>query len=300
MNQQLVVIIAPEKPGNVYERGQWRQTEALRLEVHRAALARKWKVRTFRTRLHRSTRPGESKRHLHLVGGCDAAEIYSLAHMDDVAVIQLGETARVMPHPRQEPSLDRAVTLAEFVLHKAFFAAVSARIPHQGVFDKFAATLELVECDGERDPRCLPMHVFAPGHDHTACPLTDVDAFKRKYGQPNERKDHHGRLWMKPSGRHGGGPLRIRGAEISAGFHWDVRSARNSSELTTTAEVWTLPAGSYVNVTPNATVRVGQRSARAIAKKSLTLPRSADARDTPAGQRPGAKPSKDPQNRRKR
>lgn len=292
MSKPLVVLVAPERPGNVHERGQWRQTETLRADANRAATARGWKTRTFRTKLHRSTRPGESSRPLQLLGGWDAADIYELTHREDVAVIQIGETARVMPHPRQEPSLNRAITLADFVRHKAFFAVVSARVPHDDALDRFAATFELVECDGERDPRCLPMHVFAPKHNHDAYPLTDAAAFKRKYGSPTERTDHSGRLWAKPNGRHGGGALRIRGAAIAAGFHWDVCSTRNASELTTTVEIWSLPPGSYVNVTPNATVRIGQRSARAAAKKSLTLARSADARETPAGRRPSTTASK--------
>lgn len=286
MTQPLVVIVAPERPLNVHEREQYRRTEDLRREVQREAETRGWKTKTFRTRLHRSTRPAESNRRLHLLGGCDAADIYDLTHTADVAVIQLGEAARVMPHPRQEPSLSRAISLADFVRHKGFFAAVSSRLSYGDAYDAFADTLELTECDGDRDPRCLPMHVFAPAHDHTACPLTDADAVKRKYGPPGELTDHRGRAWDRPRGRHGGGPLRIRGAEIGAGFHWDVASIRTISEMTTTTEIWSLPPGAYLNVAPNASVRKGQSSARATAKRTLVLSRDAEARSERAGHAP--------------
>lgn len=288
----LVVIIAPEKPSNVHEREQYRQTEALRLEVQRAAESRDWRTKTYRAKVHNSTRPAESNRRLHLLGGWDAADLYEAAHQAEVAVIQVGETARVMPHPRKEPSLDRAVNVEDFIRHKAFFAAVSPRLSYEDAFDQFALTLGVIECDGERDPRCLPMHVFAPRHDHSKCPLTDADAVKREYGPPNGMKDPRGRAWERPKGRHGGGPLRIRGAEIAAGFHWDVGSGRNNSELTTTTEIWALPPGGYVNVTPDASVRRGQSSALAAAKRSLVLDRAADARGTPAGKAPGAANSK--------
>lgn len=284
----------------MHEREEHRRTEAYRLEVQRAVESRGWRTKTYRSKLHTSTRPAESNRRLHLLGGCDAAELYDATHRYEVAVLQLGDTARVMPHPRKEPSLDRTVNLQDFVRHKAFFAAVSSRLSYDDALDQFAETFAVVGCDGERDPRCLPMHVFAPGHDNESCPMSDTDAVKRKYGAPNEMKDPRGRAWERPKGRHGGDVLRIRGAEIAAGFHWDVGSGRNDSELTTTTEIWSLPTGAYLNVTPNAKVRSGQKSARAAAKRTLQLTRAAEARDVPAGKAPGKQRAKQDKRRRRR
>lgn len=286
MSAPLVVIVAPEKPRNVHEREQHRQLEELRKLVQQAAEARGWRTRTYRTQKHSSTRPAENGRSMFLLGGWDAADIYSALHRGEVAVLQMGKTARVLPHPRQEPSRDRTVTLEDFVRHKAFFATVNSRGPFQGTFDHFQTSLERVECDGERDPRCLPMHVFAPAHDHHACPLTEASSVKKAYGPPNALKDPHGRPWARPKGRHGGEAMRIRGADIPAGFHWDVGSVRNESELTTTVEIWRLPSGSYVNIAPNAVVRKGQSSARATATRTVCVPRTSEARQAKPGQAP--------------
>lgn len=288
MISPLVVIVAPERPRNVNDRERFRKNEDLRLAVQRAAESRKWRTRTFRAYERLSTRPAENRRRMMMLGGWDAADIYNLAHRDAVAVLQVGGSVRVLPHPRQDPSLDRTMALEDFVRHKAFFSAVSEHLPFESALNRFEETLERVECEGERDPRCLPMHIFAPRHDHALCALTDAVAVKKKYGPPTARADHRGRVWESPKGRHGGSPLWIRGKEIGAGFHWDVAGVRNTSELTTTTEIWSMPPGSYLNVTPNAAVRKGQSSAQASAKRTVTLVRDAVARK--AAQEPQSPP----------
>ncbi|MFK4790855.1 hypothetical protein [Microbacterium sp. ZW T5_56] len=197
-----------------------------------------------------------------VMNGIDASKMYQMVHRVNCAVIQIGTDARVPFHPRDSCQKRNTMELEQFVRYKAVFAKVNGRVGPVDAIGAVSAQLTSLECDGERDPRCLPMHVFDPSHDHVACPLTDAVKVRARYQGPKIRTDGKSREWGPPKGiPHGSHELRVRGRVLRAGYHWDVKSAQNTSDLMTTLEIWSMPPGSYLNVSPDAHVRSGQSSA---------------------------------------
>ncbi len=197
-----------------------------------------------------------------VMNGIDASKMYKTMHRDNCAVIQVGTGARVPFHPRDFAQRRNTMELEQFVRYKAVFSKVHGRTSPDDAMAVVAAQLTSLECDDERDPRCLPMHVFDPSHDHVACPLTDAVKVRAQYQGPKIRTDRKSRQWHPPRGiPHGSDELRVRGRVLRAGYHWDVKSAANTSDLMTTLEIWKMPPGSYLNVSPDAHVRSGQSSA---------------------------------------
>lgn len=117
-------------------------------------------------------------------------------------------------------------------------------------------------CEGERDPRVLPLHVFLPRRDDLD--LNDPDSrvsFEREHGNP--RVDRNGGIWKVGDPPHGRDISFIAGTEIRPGYHWDVQAEQGSLKLRSAAEVWQLPRRSYLNIYPNAHMRHARRRSRA-------------------------------------
>jgi hypothetical protein len=119
--------------------------------------------------------------------------------------------------------------------------------------ESFGAWLNAIGCEGERDPRCLPLHVFkTQGHDLNL--PAGRAAFDSAHGSGAERSDGDRRKWsLTPHDYHGQETLSVAGRELRQGFHWDVEPGRNTTTIVTTKEVWKVDR--YVNVYPDAHVR---------------------------------------------
>lgn len=243
------------------------QMERSRVAVQKLAEAAGMTVTTYRLREVKVRHQGN----FLVMDGIDASRMYKAMHRDDCAVIQIGTDARVAFHPRDHGQKRNTMKLEQFVRYKGVFVGVNGRSSPDEAMAVIAARLTSLECDGERDPRCLPMHVFDPNHDHAACPLTDAALVRARYKGPKIRTDRKNREWGPPKGHpHGSEELRIRGRLLQQGYHWDVKSAKNTSDLMTTMEIWKMPPGSYLNVSPDAHVRSGQSSAVS-AKRAFAL-----------------------------
>lgn len=255
-------------PGDVLTNQIWRIVEA-------ECRARGWSavLRPIRKRRTSEGRP------LGPISNEDATNLYRRIHRVRVGVWEIGRArAPIKPSPR--PVVNDYVELRSFVRHKAFHRRLST-----AGFDAewplslaaFEAWLQQVSCEGEGDPRCLPLHVF--GTDFKIDRLGTAggrEEFARAHGPQSARRDSNGLLWNRPKGAfHGRETLHIAGRDLATGFHWDVSSGGRMRRITTTRGVWDIDPDRHVNVYPDQHVR--GREIRA-AKRRRTLNRRRKAR----------------------
>jgi hypothetical protein len=220
-------------------------------------------VKTFRAK--RGSVAGEAwKRPVQFLAPRDAYQLYKRLHRERLLVISF-TTVFIRRDPSRDPAVRKeALTLSTFVDHKAHFELVRGESSIDPTFDRFAASLAETVCEGEDDPRCLPLHVFTT--DRLWPQLRDQAgrrAFRKRYGPPRERNDDRGRRWARAErgAFHGRDILVIAGCELAAGIHWDVSGGRGAADrLTTANEVWKLGRQGYINVYPDAYVHATDRS----------------------------------------
>ena len=270
MGEARVFVVAPPRDGS----DEFARLEAQRRRLQSLAEAQGWTVKTYRLKLVKNAKPGG----LLVMDALDATALYRGLHQGDCAVVQVGTKALVPLHPRYLDEAHHTVPLEKFVRYKAVFERVNGRATPDDAVASIATLIAECGCESESDARCLPMHVFDPAHDHSACPLNDAARVRSRYGGSQSRMDAKQRKWSPPRGTpHGNDSLRVRGYQLQSGYHWDVSAARNVSELVTTSEIWRMPSASYLNVSPDANVRGGQTSAVS-AKKVFDLTRTSPDR----------------------
>lgn len=188
----------------------------------------------------------------------DAHELYGLLHRRRCLVLAL-TAAFVRADPSQTPPRRRrAITVEQFVAHKAAVKLVRGAADAQSAIEAFERWPGADECVDEADPRILPMHSFS--HLAVYPPLNTSafrDAFKRTYGGAARRQDTESRTWARAdrAAFHGGEALTVALAGLQAGFHWDVTTTtRKKSRLLCANEVWRLGRG-HINVYPDGYVR---------------------------------------------
>lgn len=206
----------------------------------------------------RAERPWKWKP-IQVLAPTDAERLYRLTHHGPVIVATV-TSIYVVRDPRIGVIREKdALRLNDFVDHKAAFLHVNGRSQIATLEATFSSWRRTVRCEGQDDPRILPLHCFdADG----PCPELAHDAgrkaFTSRYGGARLRIDQRGREWARASALHGREVLTISGHQLQAGFHWDVRCGRGSGTLLCANAVWRLPARSYANVYPNGTVRGGR------------------------------------------
>jgi hypothetical protein len=142
------------------------------------------------------------------------------------------------------------------------------------MLDKFDHWQRDVTCSGENDPRCLPLHSFAPSREWSFDDPNEEKAFTRAHGKHNHRVDEADRQWRQPQpgGFHGRESLKVGGVTLRPGFHWDVQSSSNATSFFAIESIWDVPAKAYVNVHPDGHVSAGQSLVKT-AGKSYVAPR---------------------------
>lgn len=193
----------------------------------------------------------------------DAGELYRLTHRHPTAAIQIGQPT-VRLDPQSEPSERNSISLERFIRYKAFFRMLGREGPKIDVanfLSGFQDWQQHCSCDGERDARCIPLHVFCPSREWKDLhDINGVKEFESRHGQASSRVDDKDRNWNLPKkARHGRESAIVAGAILPSGFHWDVVSSRGDGRLCTSTEVWRFRRDSYCNVYPDAAVRQGQR-----------------------------------------
>jgi hypothetical protein len=189
-----------------------------------------------------------------------AAGLYPRLHRSRVATLVMGKDPRVPLHPREADALRfrRHIPLRQFVEYKCCWI----RIPNDPANDSwvgtFAGWCERVECEGEHDPRCLPLHVFSC----TGVGLQNHDrrrGFDDRYGPGANRVDDNGSQWiLNPRDYHGLESLNVAGYPLRKGFHWDVTG--QEWRISTPVGVWSVSG--HVNVYPDAHLRPRGSSVR--------------------------------------
>lgn len=190
----------------------------------------------------------------------DACALYRSLHRAPVLIFELHPSfVQRRPNVKAQDE-SHLVRLEQFVAHKAYFASVKTNADADCHLDRFAVWHQTVSCEGQNDPRALPLHAF--NVDHPWADLVSDDGrktFNRKYGGTTQRTDPKNRLWRCADARHGREILRVAGCDMPRGAHWDVNSPRSRTELVAANAVWAVPRRGYVNVSPDGAIRGGSR-----------------------------------------
>lgn len=257
-DQRHVWLLLPESASE--------QQQSLRAEVERAVLDHGLEpIRARRTRAVRFVGGPEHDRPYQVLSSRDSGDLYADCHRSQVLAISM-TAVRVLRDPSRDPPPSRqAMSLSDLLRSKALTFLLRAHGDAKPLIERFASDgIQKLSCDGEHDPRVLPLHVFTNE-------VVDLDSvasrqdFQNRYGPPANRRDSAARLWQQARGgaMHGRDSLRVAGHVLPAGFQWDVkRGEHGGARLITTSEVWHLQNKSaYANVYPDAYVRPGQRNA---------------------------------------
>jgi len=196
----------------------------------------------------------------------DATALYKGAHRSSLGVIVFGG-----PEVGLDPAAGghgKAVSVERFLRYKAFVYHLERPDDVRAVdefFADFSSWISTIGCEGEQDPRCMPLHVFDRSRDWRTLgsPVGRSD-FNSRYGA-GVREDPQGLRWQRARDLHGREVLQVAGRPLIAGYHWDVEnSARAPRRVTTTHEVYEVSPRGYLNVHPDAHVGVRGSFARRI------------------------------------
>lgn len=208
---------------------------------------------------------------MYLLEPQNAQALYDSLHRTRCLVLEVqGHRAHARLRPEvPRPTVRQLVTLTRLCSHKAR----TRRIPPGRLPSNWSAGFEewctRVQCEGESDPRCLPLHAFSadPGLQEGLGQATGRQEFAKRYGPASRRTDDRGRAWKSPRrAHHGREVLQVSGFQLATGFHWDVEgtSPKRPWMLRTTAEVWRTRGPGHLNVYPNAVVRAGGKGSRRV------------------------------------
>lgn len=233
-------------------------TSALRKHVENVCGARGWhylarSVPTIRTR---------EGRPVPLVARDFAAGLYPRVHRSRVATLVVGRDPRVPLHPSEDEALrlGRHVPLRRFVEYKSCWIRIPNDPTNDSWVGEFAGWSERVECENDRDPRCLPFHVFSG--DGSDLQVADRRrAFDERYGSGADRVDEKNSRWiLNPHDYHGMESLHVAGCELRKGCHWDVTA--EDWRISTPVGLWLVDG--HVNIYPDAYVRARSSSVRRV------------------------------------
>lgn len=208
---------------------------------------------------------GSGSRPIDLVPMYDATALYRQMHRRPVLVLAFGE-GWVRRDPRRDPAVKRsAIALRRFTAYKALYGMVRTARDLEEHLTRLEEWRGSAACDGQDDPRILPLHVFETSDEWPSlAEPAAAEQFKRRYGPPSSRCDEGGKRWDRALARHGGPALTVAGCTLPAGTHWDVGIADGQASVATICTsdaVWELRgAGTYANVYPDSNVRQTRRS----------------------------------------
>ena len=254
------------------------EQRVLRQEVDQEAKSRDWTLVVRTARQCKVTGGPEQGRPYLLVEPRDAGDVYAAMHRHRTLVLATAAcSVRRDPSARPVP-YRHMVNISSFVLYKSSFGVVRGPNDARRFMERFEDWPAADSCDGPRDPRVLPLHIF----DDTAEWLrldepSQVDDFAREFGPANSRRDAKGRSWDQASVLHGSDSLRVAECLLAQGFHWDVIRRFGAEHVFTTHEIWRLyNKNSYCNIYPDGYVRAGSKSSGGISRRiwptSLYMP----------------------------
>ena len=238
------------------------ETGAARNSIRSICKARDWNIQERPAKELPVTASGRKR---VLISGDDADSLYRRLHVSRVGILCFDRVSVPLDPIVQERTRERLmVDLRAFSLYKFFYSRISTERPNDWLAD-FERWHGCVECEGEHDPRCLPLHVFK-GEQIGLELASQREEFAKRYGSGSVRVDDDKREWrLSPRDFHGREVAQIAGRDLRPGFHWDVAPLAGSTRIVTTTQVWQV--FNYANVYPNAHVRGRPPDARRIYPK---------------------------------
>lgn len=206
--------------------------------------------------------PGKT---LEILRGPDTTEIYRRAHRVHIGVVIFSPTF-VCLHPDEKEALNKnqIARLQTFLAYKCFVRLCDDSTVFSAEWADEIATAFLthsaaIHCEGERDPRCLPLHVFKNSGNLALGTPSGRSQFDAQYGNGQKRTDSNKRGWeLSPHLFHGTEDLHVAGRQLRTGYHWDVTPGGDSTLIVTTSQMWKVRG--YINVYPDSNLRVTSKS----------------------------------------
>lgn len=197
----------------------------------------------------------------------DARTLYRSLHQWRLLVLTF-TAIYVRRDPSRQPVERRAaLDLETFVEHKAAFHLVRAKGDIGPAVAQFCGLQSSLSCEGEDDPRCLPLHVFSVDQRWSSLSnRSGREDFARTYGAASSRLDRSRKRWTRAQrgAYHGSELLVVANHELPRGMHWDVTSERGTARLLTSDEIWKVPDATrgHINIFPDAYVKKGRGARR--------------------------------------
>ncbi len=231
------------------------------------------------------TKGHDTGRLVNLLERRSASRLYSDLHRGPVAVL-FEAPSWVRTSPGDDVERKRMVSIGQFCKYKAF--SMSLEDNRAGEWESmFDDWLNTVSCDGPRDPRILPFHIFeAQQRRRRALRLDDASErkrFRELHMRDGELEDASKRRWRaaEPNARHGRDPQFVRNLELPLGFHWDVRKF-NGTRIETPMSVWKVDRGGHINAYADGHIRPGTSCRSIWADKQSKSADEADRRKSSA------------------
>ena len=230
------------------------------IEVRQAAEERGWTVfedRCVRLAINKGDASG---RIVNLLERCSASRLYGDMHRGPLAVLYEAPVW-VRTSPGTEIDSKRLIPIGRFCKYKAFSMSLKDNRAADWV-QRFEAWLAVATCDGPRDPRVLPLHIFkmrrAASLDLELDSAADRKRFRQMHLRGGDLEDDGRRRWRaaEPGARHGRDPQFVGNQELPLGFHWDVRRS-TGAKLETPLSIWRVGRGGHINVYADGHVRRG-------------------------------------------
>lgn len=203
--------------------------------------------------------PSHQGRKVNLLPPEVARELYTRCHRAHVCVAAT-TGAQFKLDPSRDADRGNTSPVSRLLTHKARYDLLT-RVQELPAYIAALAPLVNEGWSGYNDPRCLPLHAFAPKRGHDLTLDSDREKFEReRYHKvaPNPQRcwiDDESRQWIVDKAMHGRDDLHITGHELPTGFHWDVQTGRRLSILCNGWERWEATNGAHINVHPDAYVR---------------------------------------------
>lgn len=200
----------------------------------------------------------DSGRTMWLLGRRAASELYEELNRQPCVVLASKEVyVRSQPQP---PLRDRHVlALARFCRYKALVQKVLFDEPTVEWVENFITWMESQGCEGYRDPRCLPLHMFSSSRtpDGSLAQVAGRTTFERQHRNRTGRRDDKGRQWQDSSNAlHGREQVVIARCDLPIGFHWDVQP--HGTVISGSDAAWRLTG--HLNIYPDGFVRKGAQA----------------------------------------
>jgi hypothetical protein len=229
--------------------------------LQRECASRGWPLREQRAERLRSA----AGRPLSILDQRNAHELYRSLHRGRCAFVVFAEI-HVRRDPRVRADPGSLIQIQDFMRYKTYAERANAT----WTADDFAAFCDRVEqwhgesrCESDRDPRCLPFQTFNRGSGSF-----DLDTakgrtrFDEEFGPPTRRIDARRLAWNSTKAYHGRDQLAVAGCALRPGFHWDVSGAGRRVRVMNSVEVWEVDGRGYMNVYPDAHLRMGTQARR--------------------------------------